>query len=231
MRHSVLSLWLILFSGLGLGMEEPFQVEHFVDRTSAGWAYKINDEAFEVSVPGCRIRWNAVENQDASRRLVLAKDCALDFAAQVPLHQAILQTIDRRWPIRSFTGFEFGPYGLGSETDWVIPIAVASARSPEYRDYRLRYPATKHHPNQIFVRLARETGAYRPLQDLFSSYGVRVELTSVEKVFARKVGELPFRRKLLDLGLRDRDMVLYGAGSSSFAIECSGLSGRRLPRY
>lgn len=195
-----------------------YEVRSYLDRSTAGWADKASDYAFEVALPGCLIRWNAVQPISGERSLELRRECGRSFAQQAPIHQAILRAIDARWSLAQFTRLWFGSFALSTETEWGVPIAVASAKSPDYLDYRRRYPNTRHNLNALFLRFARETDAYRPLRELFAPFGLGVELTSVEKVFAQPVQRLPIRAALRERGLGDGEQVIYAAGSSYFSL-------------
>lgn len=216
----VLLLSLMAFTALpcGLASGAEITVNSYLDKSTSGWANKISDYAFEASVPGCLIKWNAVEEKNDVRYLVLNRDCQLDFDEQIALHRAILDAIRKQWPLNHFTSISFGSFGLPSEQSWMIQIALASAKSGEYRHYRQNYPNTPESLNGLFVRIANQTDAYMPLKRLFREYGVEIQLSGVEKVFVQKAGKLPFHEALLSSGVRENDKVMFMAGSSYFSI-------------
>jgi hypothetical protein len=201
-----------------LASSAEITVNSYLDKSTSGWADKLSDYAFEAKVPGCFIKWNAVEEKNDRRYLVLNRDCPLDFDEQIALHRAILDAIHKRWPISHFSSLSFGSYGLPSEESWIIPIALASAKSAEYRHYRLHYPNTPESLNSLFVKFANQTDAYAPFKRLLSEYGVAIQLSGVEKVFVQKAGKLPFHEALVNNGVRENDKVMFMAGSSYFSV-------------
>ena len=220
LRHTRFALWFFVLTALpcGLTSAEEIAVNSYLDKSTSGWATKTSDYAFEARVADCSIKWNAVEEKNDIHYLVLNRDCNLNFDEQIAIHRAILSAIQKRWPINHFTSISFGSYGLPSEESWIIPVALASAKSPEYRHYRLHYPNTPESLNSLFVKFANQTDAYAPFKRLLSEYGVAIQLSGVEKVFVQKAGKLPYRETLLHNGIRESDKVIFMAGSSYFSI-------------
>ena len=215
-----LLLFLMALTALPCGLVSGAEiaVNSYLDKSTSGWADKISDYAFEARVPGCFIKWNAVEEKNDRRYLVLNRDCQLNFDGQVALHRAILNAIHKRWPIGHFASISFGSFGLASEEAWAIPVAIASAKSREYRHYRQNYPNTPESLNGLFVRFANQTDAYMPLKRLFREYGVEIQLSGVEKVFVQKAGKLHYRAELINNGVGENDEVMFMTGSSYFSI-------------
>ena len=72
--------------------------------------------------------------------------------------------------------------------------------------------------NQIFIELTNSSNVYKELKDLFSIYQLSIKLDSVEKVFVKKAKELPFYKKLQQLGIKENSHVIYDAGICYFTI-------------
>jgi hypothetical protein len=220
LRHTKFALWFFVLTALPCGSAygAEITVNSYLDKSTSGWATKTSDYAFEAKAVDCSIKWNAVEEKNDIRYLVLNRNCKLNFDEQFALHRAILSAIQKRWPISHFTSISFGSYGLPSEESWIIPVALASAKSTEFRHYRLHYPNTPESLNSLFVKFANQTDAYASFKQLLSEYGVTIQLSSVEKVFVQKAGKLPFHEALASHGVRENDKVIFMAGSSYFSI-------------
>jgi hypothetical protein len=205
------------------GPDEKIEVRSYLDRESAGWAYKKSDYAFVVETKGCRIQWNAVEMKEQEgekRHLGVRRDCPIAFSEQVSLHRAILKEIFSQWPVGEFDTISWGNFGDPADWSWNIPIAIASYRSKEYRDYRVNYPKTRFwNLNGIFVKLANETKSYRDLQLLIQEFGADIELLSVEKVLTSPAKEIPFYPDLRDHNISAKTRLIYDAGFTYFRIK------------
>lgn len=204
------------------GSSEKIEVRSYLDRESAGWADKKSDYAFVVESKGCRIQWNAIEMKEPQekRHLRVRRNCPITFSEQVPLHRAILKEIYSQWPIGEFDTISWGNFGDLADWSWNIPIAIASSRSKEYRDYRANYPKTKFwNLNGIFVKLANETNAYYELQQLIQEFGADIQLLSVEKVLALPAKEIPFYPSLKEHNISGKARLIYDAGFTYFRIK------------
>jgi len=205
-------------------LSEPIPVRSFVDKDSAGWALKINDEAFVAEQAGCRVQWNAVEEKPLPgearpKRYLSAKRCGLRFQDQLPLHRAILKAIDSKWKLSSFDSLGWGSFQNGEDVSWNLPIAAASAKSGEYRDYRLHYSNSRLNLNAFFVEEANRLNVYAPLKTLFGEFGIELKLAGVEKVFTPKAEKLPIQQDLRELGIAGSERVVWDVGSSWFKMK------------
>jgi len=201
---------------------EIIEVRSYLDTESAGWAYKKSDYAFVVEIEGCRIQWNVVEFKKPRERKYLSvrKNCFIPFSEQAHIHKAILEIIFSKWPIIDFDSISWGSFGDNSDWSWNIPIAIASSKSEEYRDYRMNYPNSKITSiNDIFIRLANEAIAYHDLKQLFQEFDADIELSGVEKVFVSKAKDLPFYPVLKNTGIRSNMRLIYNVGLSYFKIK------------
>jgi hypothetical protein len=204
------------------GSPVPIEVKSYTDTQSAGWAYKKNDTAFVVESGGCRIQWNVVEPKEAGARkqIGVRRDCGLPFSDQLPFHRAILREIFSKWPVDDFDSLSWGSFGSAADWSWNMPIAVASFRSPEYADYKARYPQSRiTNINAIFVMLADRSGAYGDLRKLMVEFGADVELASVEKVFVGEAKKLSFHAALKRDGIPGNARVIYDVAFSYFRIK------------
>jgi len=201
---------------------EMIEVRSYLDTESAGWAYKKSDYAFVVENKGCRIQWNVVEMKEEGKKkhLSIRRDCPISFSEQVQVHRAILKEIFSKWSIAGFDNISWGSFGSTSDWSWNIPIAIASSKSNEYRDYRANYPNSKlTNINVIFVKLANQTKAYRDLQRLIQEFGADIELSSVEKVFVSEAKALPFYPVLKDHGISSKSKLIYDVAFSYFKLK------------
>jgi hypothetical protein len=206
-------------------LSTPIPVRSFIDHESAGWALKTNDEAFLAELAGCRVQWNAVElkplpGEAQPRRILRTKRCGSYFQDQLPLHRAILKAIDSKWTLSSFSSLSWGPFQNSDDVSWNLPIAAASAKSREYRDYRLHYPNSRLKGlNAFFVEEANRLNVYAPLKNLFAEFGLELKLDSVEKVFTRKAEELPVQQNLRELGIAGSERLVWDVADSYFRIK------------
>jgi hypothetical protein len=194
-------------------------VRSYPDTQSAGWAYKKSDYAFVAEFEGCRIQWNATEsNQAGSKKYLSAiRNCSLPFKQQLPIHRAILKEIFAKWPASDFDSISWGRFAGDSDHAWSMPVAIASASSKEYRDYRMHYPNSRTlNINTLFVKLANETDAYHELRLLFMELGATIELSAVEKVFVSTARDLPFFDILNKHGISSGARLMYDAAFSYF---------------
>ncbi len=194
-------------------------VRVYLDKESSGWAYKVSDYAFLAEQDGCRIQWNAEEGKDSIRRLSVRRDCKASFAEQVPLHQAILEEIGKRWPLASFKSMAW--VMLCEDKALCKPIIRASLQSKDYLDYCRHYPRSRLKGlNGLFVQLANSTQSYAPLAELLGEFGVSVRLAGVEKVFEAPLGQTPFANEFKPLapGKNLKARVMVDAGFWYFNI-------------
>jgi hypothetical protein len=199
-------------------------VRSYIDRESAGWALKNDDEAFVAEQDGCRVQWNAVElkplpGESQPRRFLNTKRCGFYFQDQLPLHRAILKAIDSKWKLSSFSSISWGSFQNREDVSWNVPIVLASAQSRDFRDYRLHYPNSKLKGlNAFFVDEANRLNVYAPLRNLFREFGIELELDSVEKVFTKKAGEVLVPQKRRELGIAGSERVMWDVADSYFRI-------------
>ena len=208
-----------VFGSMEAAAQDTIAIKVFLDRDSGGWNDKISDYAFLTEVDGCRIQWNAVEEKDGTRSLVLHRTCNIPFSQQAQIHRAILKQINARWEIDCFKYISWDSFCNKNDWSWCIPIAEASLRSKEFIDHCRKYPKIETvSTNHIFIKLANQTYSYKPLADIFREFGVHIELRTVQKVFALKLKKAPFYDQLRNLNIKGNPMVMYDAGMTYFSI-------------
>jgi hypothetical protein len=215
-------------------------VNVYTDTLSAGWNYMDSCVTFEIPVDSaCSVSWTVTkmkkEYDNKDGRLTLSSQscnsrsftgCPYSFREVKARNEQILDSVFSRWPATRFKSVSWSSFRHGNDYSWNIPIALQSAKSPKYAEYRKKYPDTKYTSNGLFVDFANETGAYRELSDVFEKHGLELKLISVEKVFAGKVRELEFREELRKKGLRPDDSVIWDVGMSYFSLEFTGDKGK-----
>lgn len=214
--YALLALWL----SPAASTAEP-AVQVYLDKASAGWAYKSFDYAFVAEQDNCRIQWNAAEDKEGGRWLAVRRNCKADFSGQVALHRAILKEIAHKWPLPSFKSIDWGPLCDEGDWDWCRPIAKASLRSKDFIDYYKHYPHSKLTGlNGLFVELANATACYAPLAELLREFGTSIKLGAVEKVFYLPVIQSPFAEefKTLAAAKNPKMKLMYNAGMAYFTI-------------
>jgi hypothetical protein len=228
MIQSVILLFaMLLMTGIECVRAQPTDTIHdisvtsYLDTSSAGWAYKKSDFAFVVEIGGCRIQWNAVEMKEpgAKKHLSVRRCCPIPFSEQIPFHRAILKEIFSKWPVTEFDTISWGSFGQKTDWSWSIPIAIASSKSKEFKNYQKNYPNVVININRLFVKLANDTNAYNDFRQLMLEFGADIELSSVEKVFVLPAGDLPFYPSLKDQGINAKARVIHDVAFSYFKIK------------
>lgn len=201
--------------------DNNFRVNVYLDKTTSGWATKRFDYALVAESNGCRIQWNAVEENSGDRFLSVRRNCQLGFSDQQPLHAAILKEIDQRWGLTSFKSIDWGALCDQSNWSWCEAIAKASLQSKDFIDYSRHYPRSKLKKlNGLFVELANQTQSYVAFSELFKPFEVNLRLSAVEKVFTARVSDsyFPVELKSVFKGRNAKARVMYNAGMAYFRI-------------
>jgi hypothetical protein len=203
------------------GTTPDIAVTSYLDTSSAGWAYKKSDYAFVAEMGACRIQWNAIEMKEAGgkRHLSVRRACPIPFPEQIPFHRAILKEIFSRWPAAQFDTISWGSFGAKTDWSWSIPIAVASSKSKEFKNYREKYPNVAININKLFVQLANETNSYNDFRRLMHEFDIDIELSDVEKVSVMAAKELPFFPVLRGRDVDAKAKVIYDVAFSYFRIK------------
>jgi hypothetical protein len=199
--------------------ENDFEVKTYLDRDSGGWTDKVSDYAFLVELDGCKIQWNAVEEKNGNRWLVVRRVCGIPFSEQAPIHRAILNQIHSRWAINTFKYISWGSFCTETDWSWCLPIAEASLQSKEFIEHCKKYPRTETvSTNHIFIKLANQTNSYIELSDILKEFGVTINVKTVQKVFTLRLKEVHFYNQLKGLNVRGNPRVMYDVGESYFYI-------------
>ena len=220
-RINYLLLTLIALLPLTANADNELQVHVYLDKTSSGWATKRFDYALVAENNGCRIQWNAVEENSGDRFLSVRRNCQLGFSGQQPLHSAILKEIDQRWGLKSFKSIDWGSLCDKTDWSWCEPIGKASLQSKDFIDYWQHYPHSKlKELNGLFVELANQTQSYAAFAELFKPFGVNLRLSAVEKVFTARASDSYFPEELSSVfkGQNSKARAMYNAGMVYFAI-------------
>jgi len=202
---------------------EPL-VKSYLDKESAGWAYKASDYAFVAEEAGCRIQWNAEEDKEGVRRLLVRRDCPASFAEQIPLHRAILKAISQRWPLPSFKSMAWGPLCMDNDITLCRTIIQSSLKSKDYVDYYKHYPHSKLKSlNGLFMELANKTQSYAPMAGLLREFGADIRLIAVEKVFEARLDDASLADELKPFAPKNRrhSKAMVDAGSWYFSLSAA----------
>jgi hypothetical protein len=144
------------------------------------------------------------------------------FLADAPIHKAIMREIFTRWPVSDFDTVEFyGPIGGSPDWFWEIPIAVASSKSDDYKDFKAHYPHSRLTDLYgLYQQLADQTKAYYPVQEIFREAGADIEFECGEKrVMNSRAEDLPFYPQLRAKGVDCKTRVIYDALGNAFTIQ------------
>jgi len=161
---------------------------------------------YSLEKEGCAVCWEVSVDRDKDGKNITLRTrqpvgvkCTYPFVKQLPLHRKILNELFKDWKKDQFHTLFTGPFHrLEPAYTWNVHMALASADSSDWLDWCKRYPnhASSKSSNQIFVELANQADAYRELVSLFKEFGLKIKLSSVEKVFEGKTKDLSFPREL-----------------------------------
>lgn len=187
------------------------------------------DRSYSLSDKECHITWmpSGARNGSSynlSLRYRPGSKCP-SFKKQLPLHHEILSNVfkdQEKLLLQNLLTGSF--YHLEPTFTWNVPIAALASRNPEWEDYTRNYPrhSGRRSINDLFVELVNNSNAYKELKELFELFGKKIELVSVEKVFAQKMNELPFKEQLAAQGVRYKRSLMYDAGMLVFRVQDSG---------
>jgi hypothetical protein len=216
----VFLLALLLHNCMGFAAESvakgSLQIQTYTNSETAYTVY-----GFRVETNGVQIEWRVVDRTGNPKKyLWLHSPYSASFMTNLPVHKAIMAKIFATWPVQEFGGFSCGRLGGPPDWSWSIAIAIASSKSADYQDYRLNYPNSRiKNVNSLFKKLAVESDAYRPLQEVFKEFGTMIKLESVEKVVGARAEDLPFYPQLRAAGISGKTRVLYDAMGNGFTLK------------
>jgi hypothetical protein len=173
---------------------------------------------------GTNIEWEVVDRtgNPKPKKCISVWQMQGSFMANVHVNKAIMKTIFSRWPVSDFEGVGF--YGrIDGSPDWFweIPIAAASVKSDDYKDFKAHYPNSRI--TSLFViyrQLADETKVYCPIQEVFKEFGADIEFEGGnKKILNSKAEDLPFYPQLRAKGINGKTRVIYDAAGNGFSIK------------
>lgn len=205
----------------------------YTDTLAAGWAYMDSCTTFEIHIDStCKLSWTVTklktDENNKEEKLILSTQtfnsetysrCNNSFSSLIPYHKMILDSIFVRWSPSRFKSISYSSFKHGNNCSWNIPIALLSAKSKKYAEYRKLYPNTRYNINALFVEFANQTDAYKELKDLFLNYELKLRLKSVEKVFTPKVKDLQNCKEIEEAGLSSNQRLIWDIGISYFTLE------------
>ena len=194
-------------------------ISSYIDKETNIWTSK--REVFVGKLGECKLSYSVSQSKDKKFKtsLFLRNKCHKPFIEQIPVHKALLEKIFTKYPKEKWATFAWGHFATKDNFSWTLPIARASIKSKEYRDYLLHYPNTPYNINKIFVKLANETLAYKELQRIFNELRHDIKLTSVEKVFTTKAKNYELYSVLKKEGINPEQRLIYNVGMSYFRIQ------------
>jgi len=175
---------------------------------------------------GAKISWEVIDQVGNPKPLkficVFQSKGAGSFLANAEAHKQIMKKIFSKWPVSDFEDIDFIDC-LGGPPDWSwnIPIAVASSKSDDYKDFKANYPNSRISGLfGLYRQLGDQTGVYRPIQKIFREVGVDIEFEGGDKeVLHAKAKDLPFYAQLRAQGIGGETRVIYDALGNGFTIK------------
>ncbi len=195
------------------------EVRQSRDETTAGWNDELDDQLFQAEDAKCVVRWHALtfKSQPDEISIQMRDECDVGLAERTALHDAVLCRMLSKYPREKLKGFGGGEFDR--EELWRERLAVASARSADYAKIRDgRNQGLFQQPNELLVKIFNANEVGREFAGLFARHGLRLEMSSVEKVFEEKANTLQFAARHPELR-KLKKRVMTGAGSCYFKLQ------------
>lgn len=184
-------MWTVLLLNFAFAHAEILlpPLTQILDKESAGWAYKIDDQAFELKEPGCRVKWN-VETPKAIERgltLVVRETCSGQPERVQIFNRALLKAVSAKYSlakVKSVIAHSWCARPEWSERMALAAIQHAKSASVAAQEYKFIFAAGD---------VAREE------RDLFAAQGLALSLSSVEKILSQPFAKFPFADKYPEL--------------------------------
>jgi hypothetical protein len=159
-------------------------LSQFQDKESAGWAYKVDDQAFEMKEEGCRVRWNVETPKDPKRMLTIAvrEDCPGKTARAQEFSQSLLKAVISKYPKDGFKSVI--SHSWCHRPEWEERMAVEAVKESKPRILKTNA--------QDFARIFAKGRVGIEETEFFASQGLELSLTSVEKVQFERFKKLNF---------------------------------------
>ncbi len=165
----------------------------------------LNITTFHWEREGCGFSWIVRLLEDKPMWMLQLRydsdlECS-DFSTQLVGHQEVLKSIFSKNQASVLSGIMTPSLrSVNSSSDWNVTLAQSMAINEEWADYAKNYPhhKSKKSSNQILVEAFNSSSTALEFKELFRPYVGQLELKSVEKVFALKINDLPFKDRLSD---------------------------------
>lgn len=175
---------------------------------------------------GTNICWEVGENagNPKPKKIIYMWDTPENgsFSANIQINRAIMKEIFSRWPVSDFDSISFiGQFDGPPDWSWQMPIAVASSKSDDYKDFKVHYPNSKIIGLfGLYRQLADENKIYQPIQEVFREFGADLQFDGGEKeILNARAEDLPFYPQLKAAGINGKTRVIYDALGNGFTIK------------
>jgi len=165
---------------------------------------------YSIARDGCRIRWQ-VYSSEINRGVIAHRcDCRLPLSDQAPLLAALLERLvgNPADPGKYHTLFWGRLYPDGKPSpELAMRLMLAAKRSAGWDSVR-GSPASGD--NNGFVRdLLNRGSAFDEVQSVFRRVGLRIRISSVEKVLVLRAEELPFFNLFSSVDIKAADKLPF----------------------
>jgi hypothetical protein len=202
--------------------DEP-KVKQYKDKRTAGWAFKDDDQAFEIErTSGCLIKWNVATYHARPKELeIQVKDtCRFDggLNRSLPYYGQILDAVVAKYSKSRLKVFRSSSWRVIKA--WDQDMAVAAIESGLWKTFLKKREERKKdlNPNKVFVEVFNQGNVARKLSQVFETHGLTLKLKSVEKVFEKPFKKLPFSHEYAAYSASNTK-VPYAAGTYIFEIK------------
>jgi len=190
--------------------------------------YILKEGEYFAKLDQCSILWQVNEFKDTKNIKIFypqhdsSYKCSIPFKNKLSLYQELLRQITNDWEKSRITSFCTSSFeSLNFPQAWSETLALASHESLDWNDYKKNYPRHKgnNSSNDILVKIVNEKNIYQELANLFLASGLELKLSSVEKVFALPLKDLPFKESLKTKGVPEKARLIYDAGTFCYKLK------------
>lgn len=159
----------------------------YQDKESAGWAYKVDDQAFEMNETDCNVKWNVETPKDSKMMLTIFvhEKCSGNLARAQQFGQNIFKAILAKYPKEKLGSVI--AHSWCQRPEWEERMAVAGVKETSSK---LLKPKADN-----FKRLFQNANVASEESDFFASQGLALSLSTVEKILAQPFNKFDFAAK------------------------------------
>jgi hypothetical protein len=201
------------------------KIRQFTAKKNASWAYKDDDQVFELERPiGCTIRWDVIAYHSRPGQLsVEVKDgCRFETGMEksLPYYGQLLDAVLARYSKDQLKTFSSSSWR--EIRAWDQDLAVSAMESGLWKSFlKKRQNKDDLKSNAVFVQVFNEGNVARKLNEVFEARGLALRLKTVEDVEEARFKNLPFAHEYAAYSASNTK-VPYTAHAFHFDIRAAG---------